>query len=398
MKTYFITEKQSHKDCWEDAIKNGHNKILIIEGNQIFLKDWESKIESFSQDCECLLLSCNGIISWGEEGFRQAKNMYQHSCYMLQGEGIKKYLDMSPQDKLKQLQIDDKTYFHFPFLSIEERNDFTFHWMENNYFPKYIHLYDRIQLTLSTGFYIMNSKFPVDKYLEWIDNMLSNVNNYYLVVYTNEETKKYLIKYDVNPNIKFVIKEFEEFYFYKYRYLWEENQKILKHASHLDWRLNMLWSEKLPFVQQTIREQYFQTKWYGWCDIGYFRNRLNNINANWRDTPMSELKMWPRKLPDTDKIVYNLVFPILDELSKMEFIPEGKMHIGGGFFLIKKDKINWWLETYEKRLCQYFMKVPVPDDQAVIADCIIKNRDQFELIHQENWDYDKWFYFQRKLI
>jgi hypothetical protein len=52
------------------------------------------------------------------------------------------------------------------------------------------------------------------------------------------------------------------------------------------WELNMLWSEKIAFVQETIRNHYFDTEYYGWCDIGYFRNRQ-------ADTHTSNLMSWP---------------------------------------------------------------------------------------------------------
>ena len=39
-----------------------------------------------------------------------------------------------------------------------------------------------------------------------------------------------------------------------------------------DWKLNMLWSEKIAFVKKCYDNKYFpETDWYGWVDIGYFR-------------------------------------------------------------------------------------------------------------------------------
>jgi hypothetical protein len=41
----------------------------------------------------------------------------------------------------------------------------------------------------------------------------------------------------------------------------------------------MLWSEKISFVKETMDNQYFNTEYYGWCDIGYFRNRSNDLHT-----------------------------------------------------------------------------------------------------------------------
>ena len=127
-----------------------------------------------------------------------------------------------------------------------------------------------MKITFSTCFYIFKSKFDKSVYLEWIDNMLSNVNNYYLVVYTDENTLPYLSKYTtINEKIKFVIKPIESFYNYKYKKQWMKNHE----KNHLlnqmtEWKVNMLWSEKISFVEETVSNKYFDTEMYGWCDIG----------------------------------------------------------------------------------------------------------------------------------
>jgi len=199
--------------------------------------------------------------------------------------------------------------------------------------------------------------------------MLSNVNNYYLVIYTDENSKHFVTPYESNIRIKIVIKPMEEFYNYKYREQWINNH-INNHSinNKVDWRVNMLWSEKIHFVEQTIKSQYFipfriedadnpfiygieggilnenlcipfriedaesnrsnhhgnpdikydikydinaDIKYdinndikYGWCDIGYFRGRKY-------DMAMHELSMWPNDVKinglATNKIHYGCV-------------------------------------------------------------------------------------------
>jgi hypothetical protein len=48
----------------------------------------------------------------------------------------------------------------------------------------------------------------------------------------------------------------------------------------------MLWNEKVFFVNETIKNKYFDTLYYGWCDIGYFRNRRNDLHTIY-------LSKWP---------------------------------------------------------------------------------------------------------
>ena len=128
-------------------------------------------------------------------------------------------------------------------------------------------------IVLSTGWYILKSKFNKNIYSEWINNFLSNVNKFKLVIYTNKESLYMIEPYESNPNIKIVLLEIEDFYNYKYKDYWIKNhEKNHLLNTKICWELNMLWSEKLSFVKKTIDENYFEGDWFGWCDIGYFRS------------------------------------------------------------------------------------------------------------------------------
>ena len=137
-----------------------------------------------------------------------------------------------------------------------------------------------MSITLSSCFYIIKSKFECEKYVEWMNNLISIVNNFNLVIYTDENSSKY-INTNGNLKIKIIIKPIEQFYNYRYKYFWisnHENNYLLNDKSC--WELNMLWSEKIQFVKQTYENKYFDTEFYGWCDIGYFRNRPHDIHTS----------------------------------------------------------------------------------------------------------------------
>ena len=56
-------------------------------------------------------------------------------------------------------------------------------------------------ITFSSCFYIINSKFPPEQYIEWMNNFISIVNNFKLVIYTDENSIKY-----INTNEKKILK------------------------------------------------------------------------------------------------------------------------------------------------------------------------------------------------
>ena len=262
-------------------------------------------------------------------------------------------------------------------------------------------------LTLSSCFYIIKSKFDANKYVEWMNNFISICNNFNLVIYTNGESVHY-IQTNGNPRIRVIIKPIEQFFCYKYKDQWIRNHEknvALNQESpfNTSWELNMLWSEKIAFVQDTITNRYFETDFYGWCDIGYFRNRVF-------DTHTSNLLSWPIiGTPDKNKIHYACVGEDLNDLIgiinqrgenglPIKPIPSNQTSVAGGFFILYRDKIQWWSDLYYKTLESYFENQRlVKDDQIIIADCVFSHLAHFKLYKEASY-YDNWFMFQRLLL
>jgi hypothetical protein len=239
------------------------------------------------------------------------------------------------------------------------------------------------------------------------------VNNFNLVIYTDEISVKY-IHTSENPKIKIVIKPLEDFYNYKYKSYWIENHKnnlFFNENSRFnaDWQLNMLWSEKVWFVNETTNNKYFDTEFYGWCDIGYFRNRPGDLDTKY-------LSRWPNrsKILALDKtLIYygcvnnndnyvNYLYKLINNTNldglPIEPIPPQQNTVAGGFFILHKDKVDWWAITYNLKLKLYLMnKYLVKDDQTILLDCIFSQHKHFSLSRETNINYDNWFMFQRLL-
>ena len=271
-------------------------------------------------------------------------------------------------------------------------------------------MYSIMSITFSTCFYAIKSKFHADQYVQWMSNFISIVHSFYLVIYTDEHSLQYIPDVSSNPNIQVVLRPMDQLYNYKYKSFWIENHArnhLLKDKS--SWELNMLWAEKIHFVKDTIERKYFDTEWYGWCDIGYFRNRE-------ADTHITQLQQWPNPAVllslDPTKIVYGCVNNNDQSMQQLiqqiqtknkdglptHPLPPNQVSISGGFFLLHKQKIDWWFHTFDCQLFKYFLhQYLVKDDQIVLADCIFSNIDHFSLYREYNFQYDNWFMFQRIL-
>lgn len=271
-------------------------------------------------------------------------------------------------------------------------------------------------ITFSTCWYMLKSKFDDKTYIIWIKNLLSIVNKFNLVIYTDIESLKTIVSLIdmANSKIKIIIKPFEHFYLYKYKDFWITNHKKsnLKLHANTDWKLNMLWNEKVFFVNETIKHKYFDTMYYGWCDIGYFRNRPNDLHTSY-------LSKWPNytkllSYPFTNGIHYgcvqnntttyiNLVDNIKKHYTEKQLNqPSNNIEekcFAGGFFILRPELIDAYTKLYDEKLSYYFMNnFIIKDDQTIIMDTIFTNPDLFYIHIEDNIKFDNWFMFQRLLL
>jgi len=262
-----------------------------------------------------------------------------------------------------------------------------------------------MSITFSSCFYIIKSKFDSNVYIEWMNNFISIVNEFNLVIYTDENSFS-CINTLGNPRIKIVLKPLEQFHNYKYKDSWIKNHEknyLLKDKS--SWELNMLWSEKIQFVKETIERKYFDSDYYGWCDIGYFRNQVNDTHTNklvsWgKNTSFLQKSKIHYACIQNDDNYMNYLLKLVNNknehgLPKQE-IPAHQNSIAGGFFVLHKDKANWWSDTYDTKLQTYFQhEYLVKDDQILLVDCILSHLNEFTLFRENNPELDNWFMFQR---
>lgn len=271
-------------------------------------------------------------------------------------------------------------------------------------------------LTLISGWYNLKNKFDEDTYGRWMSNLISNVRQFYLIIFTDSSGSEIINRFinDDNENRSFitvVIRELSDLEGYTMKDYWIENHsRNTSLRDRISWELNMLWSEKIRFVKTARDMGLVKTQWCGWCDIGYFRGRGNDISVNMiREWPSQEIIDDLEK----DKIYYGLVaHPSL--LSRMyNFcsirndiglpkipIPENQVSIAGGFFILTTEMIDWWYDTYYRMLHLYLTnRYLVKDDQIIVIDCILQNLGRFKLINEkERGRYDEWFVFQRFLL
>lgn len=262
-------------------------------------------------------------------------------------------------------------------------------------------------ITFSTSWYEFKAKFNPSVYYKWIENMLANVKNYNLVIYSDDESSKCLKRYLNNDRIRLIIKPISEFYHYRYKEFFVKNHTRNSQLNKMvDWRVNMLWCEKIPMVYETMNRKYFDTEYYGWCDIGYFREP-SNLWSQWpcpdKISTLDPSVIYYACINNNVKYMINLRDVILNKNSlglPSVPIPPNQLSLAGGFFIAHRDHIEWWKTTFDNRLELYIdNEYLVKDDQMIIVDCVCSNPSRFRLITERNNNTDSvWFLFQRYLL
>lgn len=234
-----------------------------------------------------------------------------------------------------------------------------------------------------TLIYKIKSKFDFKKYQEWGNNLIKNLNNQTLVVYTDKNTYNLLKRIlNNNNNIKIIFLELSDFKYYKYIDFFNNCTKLTE-GHDIDSKLLLIWLERIIILDNL--KNYITSKFYSYVDFGYFRDELmynNFLKSN--------------IILDKDKIYYCLVKNDIIYLKNdiliyyrdnKEYPNKNDGIIGGGFFIIHSDKINFYINLIENKILSYINNnILIKDDQIIITDVIFdkNNIDHFSLITDIN--------------
>ena len=96
-------------------------------------------------------------------------------------------------------------------------------------------------ITFVTAWYNVKAKFNSDTYKQWISNLLENVNNFNLVIFTNKESVNMITPFiKNNDKIRVILYEWDEFSTYHLKDKWISNHHDnYSLNTKINWRLNM---------------------------------------------------------------------------------------------------------------------------------------------------------------
>ena len=263
-------------------------------------------------------------------------------------------------------------------------------------------IFDYVMITVVTAYYQISSKYPSDKYLEWIKKFFQLPCNLY--IFSDKNSIETLKQIRNNSNNTYYHElEISDFYTNKYKDLWEHSYKIdperINGLNHTP-ELYMIWAEKPFLVKKAIENNIFNSEIFCWTDIGVIRNNdMFPKVLNFPNNLCSQL--------NPNKIMFSMIEPFLfkdcsiNELGIAKCFENMSVYCGcypvvriqGGFFAGFKEKLLKYADLYSKEL-EIFEKTKTygGKDQYIMGNILLKNIDFFQIIHDEKKYYHNEFF------
>ena len=233
------------------------------------------------------------------------------------------------------------------------------------------------------------NKHSDNQWKHWIENFFMIQSK--KIIFTNKQTYDIYFKTVNNSNTYFYILEFQDFYTYKYLETFEkhfefDHEKIIHNIY-----LYLIWNEKSNFLKKSIELNYFNTNFFVYCDIGYFRVRnLMSIYRNWPKTKVLSSIGDKVTLLEVNRFDMN-EFEFEDMPKSFQYVNR----IGGGVIAGSKKVLLKWTQLYYEML-EKFIEINrfIGKDQSIMASVYLKNKKIINLVKHRptNLCQNKWFY------
>lgn len=241
--------------------------------------------------------------------------------------------------------------------------------------------------TIVTGYFQVSSKFPHEKYVKWMENMLKYVETP-MVIFTDRKSVE-LIKELRKKHLAFtkiVVMELEDFHTYQYLPDFRRHHEFDLEKDKHSPELYMIWSEKSFFVRRAMEMNVFHSDYFFWCDIGSLRGQVDSPDHR-------KMTHWPYitdKNRPKNQVVLAQTGPIVkddldrDEDGVMRGDQRRRLHTVGGLFGGSRRALEEWATEYERLLRMYLKKDKFAGkDQLIYLNILVNKPDLINLIHDK---------------
>lgn len=245
--------------------------------------------------------------------------------------------------------------------------------------------------TIVTCFYkLQQSKHLIINYDLWINNFLLNISNgLSLLIFTGSKEKKYIediVSKNITITYKIIELNIEELPISKqYGDTFWKNQYDMDNQKHCGRGVDCykLWNSKCDFLKIAIENNYFNTNYFVWNDIGNVRNDITKKH-------LTTYKPCDKNVSST-KIDIVLLNPVIDTNTKFF---KDCVHFSGSIFGGHKNTLLKFHDLFYEKFKEYVINNQfIGCDQQIITSIYLRN-DILNPIFPNN-TIDKWFYLYK---
>lgn len=246
--------------------------------------------------------------------------------------------------------------------------------------------------TVVTAFYTMESKFPSEQYMKWIENFLQSIDCH-LIFYTDSSMIPRLqeMRKPYAKKTRFIDLPRESWKAYTQygKDFWQSQKQRDREAKIHSADLYAIWYEKKEFVLRAAELNPFGHTKYIWCDAGAFRY------PEWLPS-LRTFGSASYEIPE-DKMVLLQVEPFNDDDLELFAIDQiGKFddrnRIGGGIQAATAEIWKYWSALYDQKLQERHTKnMFVGKDQTIMAALALQNPNLVKLVDTNKTIKDHWF-------
>jgi hypothetical protein len=215
-------------------------------------------------------------------------------------------------------------------------------------------------LTVVSGYWIVKNKFN-DEYRTWFQNTLK-INCPY-VFFGNAESIELAKKYRGDIPTCYIVCEIEDFYTYKYK------ERMIIHPRHCpSVELNMIWNEKIFFIEKAAKLNPFNSEFFAWIDAGICTYR-NKAPPNSNFPNLNRLKILPKK---------KFIFTSSNSPHfESQLLGTYYHYIAGTSYLLHKDMISSIVELYKEYMEKLVNTDNIYTDQVILTHIYNNNKRLF---------------------
>lgn len=234
--------------------------------------------------------------------------------------------------------------------------------------------------TIVSCYYNIPSKRSHEKYIEWINNLLSNINeNTNLFIFVDKNSYDIIGKYLYRlKNLHIHVIEFTDLFIHKkYDTIWDSQYAIDPQSNIRTKECYIIWNSKFWFLKTAIEINKFDSDKFIWCDIGSYRFADGLFLANF---------------PEYNKISNDkLDISLIENYTEDKEYFFNEVHISGAIFGGGKNILLELCEKYYEIFDDYVSKNKfIGCDQQLISTLYMKNKHLFNFV-DDNIFYDNWF-------